>query len=353
MRRLERFRQHGVGLAEVMVGLFVGMIVTLVIYQMFSGYEAQRRTTVGTANAQQAGALAMFLLNRDLAMAGWGSATPDGLACSIVYTHDADSAAAVPDLALMPVVIADGGAGLSDRITITTGDSVRASAPSSLQSPMSDPLSDLVVLSTFGFNQGDLIWVGQGNECTLMQVTGIDAPGMLRHQSDPASSFNPSLAQAQAAHWPSYQQGARIFNMGRMERRTFDVADGGLRLSRARASAPASTQIVTDEVVNLQAQYGLSATRAARDVTQWLDGSAVSPVDIDRIKAVRVAVVTRSSRMERPDAISGACTTTTLAPESWPGGPVIDLSSDADWMCYRYRVYQNIIPLKNVLWATS
>lgn len=349
----ERFRQRGVGLVEVMVGLFVGMIVTLVIYQMFSGYEVQRRTTVGAASAQQAGALAMFLLNRDLRMAGWGSAAPNGLACTDAYTYDVDSGAPVPGLALMPVVIDDGGTGLSDRISITTGDSVRASAESRLLSDMSNPLSDLLVLSTLGFNAGDLIWVGQGTECTLMQITGIDAAGLLRHQADPVSSFNPDLAQAQSARWPSYQQGARIFNMGRLERLSFEVADGGLRLIRVRGSAPASTQIVTDDVVNLQAQYGLSATRAARDVNQWLDGSAISPADIERIKALRLAVVTRSARMERPDANTGACTTTTVAPISWTGGPTIDLSGDADWMCYRYRVFQNIIPLTNVLWATS
>jgi len=353
MMHPERFRQRGVGLAEVMVGLFVGMIVTLVIYQMFSGYEAQRRTTVGAASAQQAGVLAMFLLNRDLRMAGWGSAVPEGLTCTDVHTFDVKSGAPIPDLALMPVVVTDGGPGMSDRITTTTGDSVRASAPSPLQSSMSDPLSDLSVLSTLGFNEGDLLWVGQGAECTLMQVTGIDVSGLLQHQADAAAPFNPNLAQAQSAQWPTYQQGARIFNMGRLERRTFEVRDGGLRLTSVRGSAAATAQIVSDDVVNLQAQYGLSASRAAREVTQWLDGSAVTATDLERIKAVRVAVVTRSSRMERPDALSGNCNTTTVAPASWPGGPAIDLSADTDWMCYRYRVYQNIIPLKNVLWATS
>ena len=32
--------------------------------------------------------------------------------------------------------------------------------------------------------------------------------------------------------------------------------------------------------------------------------------------------------------------------------PPIDLSADANWRRYRYRVYETIIPLRNVMWQT-
>ena len=31
--------------------------------------------------------------------------------------------------------------------------------------------------------------------------------------------------------------------------------------------------------------------------------------------------------------------------------PLIDLSADPNWRKYRYRVYQTVIPLRNVIWA--
>ena len=30
--------------------------------------------------------------------------------------------------------------------------------------------------------------------------------------------------------------------------------------------------------------------------------------------------------------------------------PTIDLSGNPDWQYYRYRVYETIIPLRNVMW---
>ena len=31
--------------------------------------------------------------------------------------------------------------------------------------------------------------------------------------------------------------------------------------------------------------------------------------------------------------------------------PLVDLRANADWRKYRYRVYQTVIPIRNVIWA--
>jgi type IV pilus assembly protein PilW len=31
--------------------------------------------------------------------------------------------------------------------------------------------------------------------------------------------------------------------------------------------------------------------------------------------------------------------------------PMIDLSADADWQKYRYRAFETIIPLRNMIWS--
>jgi type IV pilus assembly protein PilW len=76
------------------------------------------------------------------------------------------------------------------------------------------------------------------------------------------------------------------------------------------------------------------------------------------VKAVRIAVVVRSSLLEK-DNVTDVCNNNAgvnKGPCAWSDtasnpAPKIDLSADANWKRYRYRVYETIIPLRNVLWA--
>jgi len=71
--------------------------------------------------------------------------------------------------------------------------------------------------------------------------------------------------------------------------------------------------------------------------------------------------VARSKRTEKPNA-SGVCTATTVqptvfaaaAPANVPAVPVtvnVAVAGDPiDWKCYRYRVFETIVPLRNSQW---
>ena len=62
-----------------------------------------------------------------------------------------------------------------------------------------------------------------------------------------------------------------------------------------------------------------------------------------------------------PDVVTTACSSTTAAAPTglcaWAGSvaspaPAIDLSpGDPNWARYRYRVFETIMPLRNVIWA--
>ena len=85
--------------------------------------------------------------------------------------------------------------------------------------------------------------------------------------------------------------------------------------------------------------------------------------NVPLVKAIRVAVVVRSSLLEK-DIVTGTCTNSAgvnNGPCAWNDSgdpnaadspaPKIDLSGDPNWQHYRYRVFETIIPLRNVLWA--
>jgi hypothetical protein len=174
---------------------------------------------------------------------------------------------------------------------------------------------------------------------------------------------------------------------------------------------------IAEGVVSLQVQYGIGpkpgdtiggfqcdpdATLAQADpdcqrIRVWTDAAGVYDgvdwskldtvpanmqqrlKDIKRIKAVRIAVVARSQNLER-DVLYGAglavqpkatCTAPgdvvvaggNLRLCAWADGlnpdgtahtaPRVDLSGTADWDRYRYKVYETVVPMRNVIWGSK
>lgn len=341
--------QRGIGLVETLVGIVVGLLVTLVIYQLFAGFEAQRRVTVSSAGAQQSGAVALSVLARAIAIAGWGSVSAAAPNCASVRTWDSNPGAPLAvGVSMQPVVILDGGGGLSDTLIVSRGGATRAAAPLALRKTMAGPGEALSVMTTTGLSPGDHVWVTDGSQCTLMAISTVDqAQGTLGHDPGPAWPYNPSAAQL--AGWPAYPAGARIYSLGTLVSQRFGVTGGDLVVNDvARTLSGLVDNVVAAHVVNLQAQYGISADLAPQaPINQWVDGGAVAGLHPGRIKAVRLALVTRGDEARRPDA-GGTCAPPVL-PLPWPGASPFDLSGAPDWACYRYQVHQTIVPLRNVL----
>jgi type IV pilus assembly protein PilW len=113
---------------------------------------------------------------------------------------------------------------------------------------------------------------------------------------------------------------------------------------------------IASDIVDLQAEYGI-ADAGSQDVSSWQKAtgawaSPLSAANTARIKAVRFAMVARSGEYERPDS-SGACTTTTSAmAANWSSWATFDPTKYSDdWQCYRYKVFETVVPLRNVIWA--
>jgi hypothetical protein len=67
-----RAAQHGAGIVETMIGILIGMLVVLVVYNMLSVAEGYKRMTTGVADSQITGLLAHFIVSQDAANAGSG-----------------------------------------------------------------------------------------------------------------------------------------------------------------------------------------------------------------------------------------------------------------------------------------
>lgn len=346
--------QLGLSLIELMVGLVIGLVTTLVIMQIFSTFEGQKRSTMGSADAQTNGSIALFSMQRDLQMAGFGlpvfNKQNPPLKCNPTVTVDHDGNAATPAIDMFPISITDGGGGLSDTIRIRyseDGANSKAGVAIGIDSLVG---SDAIVENNLSCNGtdnvdsntgvGDVLMISSGATCNMTRVNNTNAYLAANPKHIPLASTTGVV------------NGASISCMGAWNQFTYTVVNN--QLQRNVASQVNAVPLVSD-VVNIQAQYGISDSATSNKVTSWV--SATSPWDAptvdqrNRIRAVRVAVVARNGQLEKTNV-------TAAAPIAWADvngspAPTIDLSDDANWQRYRYRVYETIIPLRNMIWSSN
>lgn len=342
-----RLKQGGFSLVELMVGMTIGLIVTMVVTQVFGFFDMQRQATSGTADAQTNGSIALYSISREMQMAGYGLIPSvdanSPLECTTVTPGPEAIASAGMTVAagisnLSAVTISDGA--VSDVVTIRYGDSILGGIPTSITaSPVGQTLE---VGSNLNCKDGDFVVITRGTSCAVSRlanptgVTGTQDLHLLASETVPVQAI---------------MGDSNISCLGNWINSTYSVANGNLQRNG---------QDQISGIVSIQAQYGVSATANDNVIAQWVDpkttwaSSAMTTALRNRIKAVRIAVVARNSKKE-PDVVTAACDATATPPTglcTWPGGPDIDLSSaDADWAQYRYRVFETIIPLRNVIWS--
>lgn len=353
--------QAGFSLIEMMVALVIGLLAALVIMQVFTVFEGQKRSTTGTADAQTNGGVALYTIGRDLQMAGYGllPVTDSAIECSTpsidsgAFTNPVSTTGTRISLDLSPVIITDGGtaAGASDSISIVYGTNTMGGVPSLISAIVG---TTVTIDNNLGCRICDIALVINGPVCTATTVVGPAASAVTCPSlTPPALSTTDTLALQDVV---GVAAGANVACLGAWKRILYRVNNGNLEVNGEPTLAG---------IVNIQAQYGVSANANDNKINQWVnavspwDAATLTVADRNRIKAVRLAVVARNSLWEK-DIVSTACSSTTLpAPTgvcTWEGSaaspaPAIDLSNDPDWAHYRYRVFETIIPLRNMIWA--
>jgi type IV pilus assembly protein PilW len=364
-----RARQRGVGLVETMVGLTLGLIMTLIITQVWGTFEAQKQRTISSASTQVNGVIAMTQMEQDLRSAGAGLAELAAFNCTTTFSYYASGTTTISPIPaysgnLAAVRITDGGTGPDSLTVKRTGDLLGA-LPATLTQTMPASSSELNVNFTTGFANGDTVLAvdpTNGN-CSVMGLTLVQAAALkLQHNPGGTTTYNPSVAYQTTNAWPAYATGTKIVRVGQLVSHSYSVVGNQLTLTDLSNPLGTATSVLTGDVVDLQAQYGV-ASAGSQDVNAWVSANATTGWNtldagkIRRIKAVRLAIVVRSPKKESSD-VTAACTNAAgtvvnaNGPCVWADSePVVNLSADPSWKRYRYRVYQALVPLRNVIWA--
>lgn len=378
---------RGFTLIEIMVGLVIALIATIVIFQVFAVNEGQKRTATSGSDAQQSGSYALYLLERELRVAGASMPAVDNLlgcqvrafagSTQLLPTAPQPLTPAPPNpIRMIPVLITDGGGGASDSITVMAGTSSGLATPVNFLTPAGPGGPNQIQVETpVGFNSSDLILAVEQDSafgalpalCTVAQVSNAAAvaPAAL---SNPIQHANTMPFNNPAGLGIAYSASSSLVSLGPTPLMTVFAVQNNALASFDLLQRAGLTVLVSD-IVNMQAQYGVDTIPAAAGgddvIDAWVqptapwDAATLTPQEIAQIKAVRIGIVVRSGLLERTDT-AGNCTTTTIAPQalspvpaavpSKPGAPAMPFVPANDG-CYRYRVYETVIPVRNMIWS--
>lgn len=367
-----RTRALGFSLVEIMVAVLIGLIGSVVIFQVFAVSERQKRTTTGGADAAQGGLLALYSIERDARMAGFGINHPALLGCNVLaYDAGPPVRNPIPAFSLAAVRITDGASGAPDRLTFMYGDSSMVVAPVRLNSASNAGSTVHRVNIRFGFTVGDLILVGNtaspGTSCTLQQITRLpdDPTDEIEHADTARYNLSTIAGQPNYPPWSnSSNSGGVLYNLGPAPSViTYDVANGQLRQLNLLASA--TPVVIMDGIVQLQAEYGKDTTTDGT-VDTYNTTPPANAVQWAQVLALRVALLSRSAEFDKahcnanPQWIRGDGTAADFVMTNADGtadtgaacvpGTAPAVPDPNNWRQYRYRVFETTIPLRNLIW---
>lgn len=382
---LPQRRERGVSLVEIMVGVALGLIASLVITKVFSASEMFRRNVTGGGDALQAASLASIRMDLALQEAGGGFVRGRHLwGCRLQVTNGsttvlprtaADSApfASIPNtLRMLAAGVIDGGAN-SDVLLAFAGDS-----GGSNRDVLFDPAAGALVGSvSMSIAPKDMFLIvpqelpGDPDDCQIVQAADLYAPGAAIADTSlgggkkvqppaPATiSLNTAtygdIAGAIKAKVPSafHLGAAPLFS-------AYALNDRGELVERDLLRRRGD-QIFAENVFLMKARYGvdngvggtandnvvdewLAPSEAGWTIADLMDGKAATEQKIDQIKAIRIALVARSKRTGPTDTTVSSLTLFSDLPTARQYKR--DLTSDEQ--TYQYQVLEWVVPLRNM-----
>lgn len=376
MRYSNKWKQYhkGFSLIELMVSLLIGMITVVVIMQVLAFSERQRRTTTSGSDAQINGNLSLFTIEREVKNTGWGITNLlSAIGCSVKAQYAGNPEITID---LTPVLIIDGASGAPDTIQLLSSSKGLA-LPIRITADYPVAATGFFVESDIGVESGDFMAVipaaiGSSKWCALFQVTnsfnsGSGNPNDEGQEQDRIvyKSSQSDWNHAKNTNFPpdGYSAGDYLINLGTMISRTYSIANVEnkslpralqLAIFNLASGGTTTTSELYPHIIDLQAQYGKDdggngGVLDDRVVDSWDAVTPASNTEWRRVMAIRVAVLAHSINPEK-EAV-------TFNFPAWAGG-VFNMLWDADtsvwgdasWQHYRYKIYETIIPIRNLIW---
>ena len=390
-----RLAQRGFGLVELMVGLVIGLIAVLVIFQVYTVGEGFKRNTTAAGDAQMNGLFSTFVLGMEIGNGGAGMAVAAQDLASCLDPGGAMPQRFAQSFRPIPVMVTDGGGNSKPDSFVVNYSMATTLASSATFAADADPTESYFVQSPGGFHNGDLIVAiaspnTPNSPCGSSVVTAVSSP--------PDVNGNVTITHTGSAF--SYFSGAsRLLNMGpanRAQKILYKVCD-----QRAGCPQPPICNLVTanglqshctldstplldangqplanpvgnplaSNIVNMKVEYGIDSDLDAKGLVDtwvqatngWEPGTLLDPatgtvVKINQIKAMRIGLIVQSEQFDQTLGdynwvlFDCANANKALCPGRLTGTIAASATPPGNW---RFRKYETIIPLRNEIWNKS
>ena len=322
LRRMSRVRVRGFTIVEIMVGLVIGLLTLLAIYQLFAVSEGRRRTVGSVSQGQTAGALALFAIEREIRSAGLGFASLDTtfLGCN-VKASNSDRSPVAFEFPFQPVEIKDG-----KELWILTGSSSNMFVGARYSGSTNGEFK--MEKSNAGFQPGDVI-IGTKDvsttDCLMMEVTrGVG--DVVTLPSGAKEAYQRVEHQAGGSYTNFYTNAAAtatrngtdnnfldsstsnlgegwIFNLGpKPTLSVWKISNNQLMRYDAMEKTESNAVAVGQDVLLMAAEYGydLDGSGKIDQSSEWTATTPAAP-NLGRLIAVRAAVLVRTSQFEKDE----------------------------------------------------
>ncbi len=347
-----RRRQAGLSIVEIMVGMVVALLVALAATGGAAVFTASQRQGVGAGGMTVNATTALAAIKSDVASAGLGFFGDSKFLC---HTLNLSVAASVQmDGASFAPARITAGTG-SDQLDVLFASNVDSGANVLLKGATTGDEATLMSLLPVEAGQAVLLApASAGGTCLVRSVTASaaatdDVPQTLTF--DNTGTHNAATFTSTA----SFVEKDRVALLGGLQWSRYSVSGGNLTLARPLLGDSA---VLVRNVMAFRAQYGVSSSASSSTLMGWQDAvddtsgatgvnwSSVAGANVERVRALRIGLVTRSPQREKEDK-DGNC----VASESKPVlfGETVE-PDVADWACYRYRSAVVVVPLRNLVW---
>lgn len=354
-RPVPRRAVRGFSIVEVMVGIVIALLIGLAATGSARFFASSQRQGMSVGAMSTNVNSALGAIKTDIATAGLGFFGDSLFAChkldfAVGGTMKFDNAAFSPllitrsggndQLDVISSTSIDGGANV---LLAGTSDGTSATTQSRLPAVVGDAV--MLVPAT----------PGGPTPCMVRSVTAVaDLP---LETAKPAQTFtfaNTGVYNQMAFGAAQSYVGAsrdRIALLGKLFWSRYSLEGTKLVFEQPLAGKKGT---LLSNVMAFRVQYGVSADATNKTLTGWQDATAapwlnLGGATVDRVRALRIGIVTRSAQPEKKNA-AGNCEASATKPTD-PFDSSVPINPDVtDWGCYRYRTAVLVVPLRNLVW---
>jgi type IV pilus assembly protein PilW len=344
-------RTAGFSLVEIMVGMVIGMFGIMIMLQVFSLAEGQKRATASGGDAQTSGAIALFGVQRDIRQAGLGIRDAKLAACSVLLR------AGLTLNVLAPVTINHASIPAGDANT----DTILVVYGNANGSPEGDGITtQLGAIQNYGvqtpssYTNGDQVIAAprtRASPCNLVLDSVVNA-------APPVGTCSACVIVSTGV---ASMTNGTLFNLGQAPKiYAYAIRSGNLTqcdfiandCSAAGSTGSSTVWVpIANNIVSLRALYGRDTAAGTMDgVVDVYDQTAMTTAcTVARVGAIKLALVARSANFEKTSVTPS---TTDPTYPTWEGNATaaINITGLTSWQNYRYRVFQSTVPIRNIAW---